>query len=79
MIIKCEKCIKYFDDQFRYTGCPHNTFSANDGQNNFKHHPEAWLADREPKIGFSDPNYHKTLISEYDIYQEWLNKNKIKV
>jgi hypothetical protein len=36
------------DDAFRYTICPHPTFAANDGQNNFAHHPESYLATAPP-------------------------------
>jgi hypothetical protein len=50
MIVQCEKCQKYFDDQFRWTICPHETFSANDGQNNFAHHPESFLGDGSPPM-----------------------------
>lgn len=39
MIVTCEVCKKFYDDEFRDTQCPHDTFSANDGHNNFKHHP----------------------------------------
>ena len=38
MIVKCQKCNRYFDDEFRTTICPHNAFSANDGNNNFEVH-----------------------------------------
>lgn len=78
MIVKCLNCTKFFDDQFRDTGCPHDTFSANDGQNNFKHYSESWLNDHAPRIGFVDPNYQHTMKSEYNIYEEWLNKVKLK-
>lgn len=33
-----------FDDEYRTTICPHETFAANDGANNFAHHPESHLA-----------------------------------
>lgn len=48
-------------DQFRDTGCPHNTFSANDGWNNFKHHPESWHAAFKPNK------------NENIKYQKWLD------
>jgi hypothetical protein len=32
-----------FEDKYRSTICPHDTFAANDGKNNFAHHPEAFL------------------------------------
>lgn len=44
MIVQCETCRKTFDDEFRSTTCPHNTFAANDGQNNFAHHPDSHLS-----------------------------------
>ena len=67
MIIQCEKCIMYYDDQFRLTICPHNTFNANDGQNNFRHYPESW--------------HHVQMPSENEakIYPEFLDANRIKV
>lgn len=43
MIIRCEKCQVVYDDEFRTTICPHGTFAANDGYNNFAHHPEAFI------------------------------------
>lgn len=49
MIIQCVKCNARFDDEFRTTICPHETFAANDGKNNFSHHPEA-LLEIETKI-----------------------------
>jgi len=36
-------CGARFDDEFRTTVCPHETFAANDGRNNFAHHPESVL------------------------------------
>lgn len=53
MIVDCTRgCGARFDDEFRTTICPHHTFAANDGQNRFAHHPEAFLEtpyDREMK------------------------------
>jgi hypothetical protein len=43
MIVTCTKCGAGFDDAYRWTVCPHETFPANDGSNNFRHHPEAYL------------------------------------
>lgn len=44
MIVTCTRgCGRRFDDEFRWTICPHETFAANDGQNNFAHHPEAFI------------------------------------
>lgn len=50
MILKCETCKKHFDDEFRVTYCPHNTFSANDGDNNFRHYPESYISDTVEEI-----------------------------
>ena len=44
MIVRCADCNRTFDDEFRSTICPHKTFAANDGQNNFAHHPESHLS-----------------------------------
>ncbi len=44
MIVRCEECKKYFEDEFRSYVCPHYTFAANDGNNNFAHHPESYLS-----------------------------------
>lgn len=41
MIVTCPKCEARYDDTYRWTICPHGTFAANDGQNNFAHHPES--------------------------------------
>lgn len=43
MIVCCNKCQLRFDDEFRTTICPHETFAANDGRNNFKHYPDATI------------------------------------
>jgi len=39
----CPQCDTRYDDEFRSTICPHETFAANDGHNNFAHHPESYL------------------------------------
>lgn len=49
MKVKCSECGVWFDDEFRWTFCPHDTFAANDGDNNFDHHPESAI------IRTSDP------------------------
>lgn len=51
MIIICYDCDVRFDDEFRTTICPHRTFAANDGHNNFAHHPESYISVQAP-----DPN-----------------------
>ncbi len=43
MIMQCQKCLKAFDDEFRSTICPHGTFAANDGANNFAHDTTSYL------------------------------------
>jgi hypothetical protein len=44
MIVDCVYgCGARFDDEFRTTICPHETFAANDGRNNFRHHHGAYL------------------------------------
>lgn len=47
MIVRCSTCLRWYDDEFRLTSCPHQTFPANDGQNHFAHHPESYN-EREP-------------------------------
>lgn len=79
MIVKCDQCAKFYDDQFRNTDCPHDTFLANDGQNNFKYYPESWLALHMPRRGFYCPSFQAGGQSEHDKYQEWLEKNKVKI
>lgn len=52
MIVQCPTCFALFDDEFRLTICPHDTFAANDGQNNFAHHPESYLSEIDIVVGF---------------------------
>lgn len=49
MIVLCFKCGMHFEDQFRTTICPHEAFPANDGNNNFKMHDDAYLSLEPPK------------------------------
>lgn len=49
MIVKCEKCLMWFEDQFRSTVCPHAAFPANDGENNFIVHNDAYLEEVPPE------------------------------
>lgn len=44
MIALCRTCRAAYDDEYRTTICPHETFAANDGQNNFAHHPESYIS-----------------------------------
>ena len=48
MIIQCQICQKFFDDEYRSTFCKHDTFLANDGHNNYKHYPASYLSDKAP-------------------------------
>lgn len=48
MIVKCERCFKYFEDEYRSYVCPHIAFLANDGFNNFKAHTDSHLDDNPP-------------------------------
>jgi hypothetical protein len=45
MIVTCPECHRRYDDEFRWTICPHETFAANDGRNNFAHHPESVIEE----------------------------------
>ena len=49
MVVQCMECHKYFSDTFRWTFCPHDTFPANDGANNFAEHPESYLSETAPE------------------------------
>ena len=49
MIIECPDCRRAFEDEYRSHLCPHETFAANDGRNNFAHHPGAYLSALESK------------------------------
>ena len=51
MIVRCEQCLWYFDDEFRSTLCPHAAFPANDGQNNFEVHNDAYL-EQIPSLAY---------------------------
>lgn len=48
MIRQCDNCLVWFEDVFRYTSCPHDTFPANDGNNNFKHYGNSYLSKQKP-------------------------------
>jgi len=47
MIVTCKACGTRFDDEYRWTFCPHETFAANDGKNNFAHYPESLIEEAE--------------------------------
>jgi len=48
MIIQCKKCKMYLEDQYRRAICPHSAFPANDGNNCFRIHHEAYLSEDPP-------------------------------
>ncbi len=48
MIVQCVKCDVWFEDVYRDTVCPHEAFPANDGQNNFAVHDDAYLDKDKP-------------------------------
>lgn len=48
MIVTCQTCSTAYDDAYRWTICPHETFAANDGHNNFAHHPESFISKEAP-------------------------------
>ncbi len=50
-------CGASFDDEFRTTICPHQTFAANDGHNHFAHHPESLIT-------YPDNKGHVRLIAD---------------
>ncbi len=48
MVVKCPKCEIWFNDVYRSTICPHDAFPANDGNNNFHVHDDAYLSPDAP-------------------------------
>lgn len=54
MIVHCEECNLNYDDEFRLTYCPHETFLANDGKNNFSHHRDSYRSPMGPMIDTSE-------------------------
>ena len=49
VIVRCDQCYMYFDDEFRSTICCHDAFLANDGKNNFAVYTDSYLSLDEPK------------------------------
>jgi len=45
MITRCDVCLMYFEDVYRSTICPHAAFAANDGDNYFSVHDDAYLSE----------------------------------
>lgn len=48
MIVKCLECGVHYEDVYRDTDCPHKAFPANDGDNNFVVHDDAYLSVETP-------------------------------
>lgn len=53
-INKCIECQMWFDDRYRTTLCPHDAFPANDGNNNFKIHHDAYLSKMPPTMTINE-------------------------
>lgn len=53
--VACLRCMKTYDDTFRLTYCPHETFAANDGKNKFRHHKESKVEDVPVHRSYDDP------------------------
>ena len=43
MIVQCDRCDTKFEDEYRSTLCPHNAFAANDDNNVFTVHNDAYI------------------------------------
>lgn len=54
MIVRCEDCLLYYEDEHRSTICPHAAFPANDGRNNFVTHNDAYLSETPPNADEKD-------------------------
>ena len=65
MIVTCVRCGAEFDDEFRWTICPHETFAANDGRNNFQHHPGSTLIPRTTTVPGRPPYSSEMLDTEW--------------
>lgn len=48
MIVQCPDCKRRFDDEFRTWVCPHKAFAANNGDNTFTVHEDAYLEAESP-------------------------------
>jgi len=48
MIVRCQSCKIYYDDEFRLTECPHQAFPANDGNGNFTVHDDSYCSAECP-------------------------------
>lgn len=45
MIVQCDECELWFDDEFRSYCCPHDAFPANNGDNTFEVHEDSYRSD----------------------------------
>lgn len=73
MIVKCEQCQAEYDDEFRDTGCPHGTFLANNGNNTFREHPQAYLST-DPR---TSPSYAAPLLDMEDSF-DWAALQRLR-
>jgi Methyltransferase domain len=77
MIAQCLECGAKFEDEYRSTICPHETFPTNDGNNNFTIHESAYLSSEKQSGEQFDSDYFlhgkQTGKSLYENYR-WLPK-----
>lgn len=71
MIVHCNQCTMWFDDEFRSTLCPHAAFPANDGNNNFQVHEDAYLS-KDPPFNVGD------LVDWNRLEDVWVGSYKIE-
>lgn len=58
MIVTCPDCLAQYDDEFRWTMCPHQPFQANDGKGNFAYHHKSFLStDPTTQRDYTAPLY----------------------
>lgn len=50
MIVKCNHCGIWYDDTYRWTFCPHDTFLANNGNNQFSHNKSSYRDIKSPDM-----------------------------
>lgn len=63
MIVRCDKCEKYFNDVYRFTFCPHKTFLANDGTNHFDYYDESYISKNPPTT--FDEKFNDSIVGKY--------------
>ena len=83
MVRECSECGAKYDDEYRWTICPHETFAANDGKNNFAHHPKSVLRfptteEERKKMAGSGQVYYKDGYSPDNAVDKYA-KYKLKV